>query len=116
MFELENGCGKGRSSCSAKGTCEEKQGGTSRRAGGLREDEKRHASQGCTQDCMTVQGQIVLFLGQAVGLRAARQALRLQSETGSLQTATNEAGPRCAPHAARSLQTAKEPSFGRASV
>ena len=50
------------------------------------------------------------FSGQAVSLQAARQALRLQRETGSLHTATNEAGPRCAPQAARSLQTAKEPS------
>ena len=43
-------------------------------------------------------------------------ALRRQRETGSLHTATKEAGPRCAPHAARSLPTARDPSFGKASV
>ena len=38
MFELENGCGKGEGLCNATGTYEQKQGGTSRKAGDLRGD------------------------------------------------------------------------------
>ena len=64
----------------------------------------------------TVGAKLSCLLHQVAGLQAARQALRLQRETGSLQTATKEAGPRCAPQAARSLHTAREPSFGRVSV
>ena len=57
-----------------------------------------------------------LPFSQADGLQNARHALRLQRETGSLHTATKDAGPRCAPQAARSLHTASVPSLGSASV
>ena len=59
----------------------------------------------------TLQMRVGAFLRllQDEGLQAATHALRLHKEAGSLQTATKEAGPRCAPHAARSLLTAREP-------
>ena len=47
-------------------------------------------------------------------LRARMHALRLQSETGSLQTATKAAAPSRAPQLALSLHTASEPKFGSA--